>query len=422
MKRHLNFAIFFLLLFMFSWVFIFLPESDAQEVKNSCIECHSKLGGELKAPVTSWEKGIHSQVEVSCQDCHGGNPKSMSDSMSKEAGFKGKIKPKDVPSLCGACHSDIKRMRQYNIRTDQLAEYKTSQHGKLLFEKGDENVATCVSCHNSHEVRKKDDPLSSVYYANIPETCAQCHADENLMKNYDIPFDQYKEYKKSYHGQILLGKISGKNPALAPNCATCHGIHGAVPPGVTEVANVCGNCHTTIVKYFRQSPHFKSVKKMGIPRCVSCHGDHDVEMPGLDAYSGSEPGKCGSCHGTVSPQYKLATKIKSLIENTTDKFDRVSREVETIEHSGRNIEDINQDLLEAETKLIEIGPVTHSLNFEMIKKLSDKALEKIGAVKKKIEAIHNELKRRKNAFIIVSLIIFAIVALLLVKRRTLSKN
>ena len=43
--------------------------------------------------------------------------------MSKAAGFRGKIERKDVPALCGRCHSDAAYMRQYNpsLRTDQFA-------------------------------------------------------------------------------------------------------------------------------------------------------------------------------------------------------------------------------------------------------------------------------------------------------------
>ena len=57
----------------------------------------------------------------------------------------GKPKGWAVAQMCGSCHSDIERMRVINPRlpTDQLAQYRTSEHGKRA-QKGNERVATCV--------------------------------------------------------------------------------------------------------------------------------------------------------------------------------------------------------------------------------------------------------------------------------------
>jgi cytochrome c553 len=58
----------------------------------------------------------------------------------------------------GPPHSNPIMMRPYNLRTDQLALYKTSQHGRLLYQKGDRNTATCVSCHGTHDIKSVNDP------------------------------------------------------------------------------------------------------------------------------------------------------------------------------------------------------------------------------------------------------------------------
>ncbi len=76
------------------------------------------------------------------------------DAMSKAAGFRGKIQRNQIPELCGHCHSDGAFMRKYNpsLRTDQLAQYKTSVHGKRLLQ-GDTKVAVCIDCHGVHDLR-----------------------------------------------------------------------------------------------------------------------------------------------------------------------------------------------------------------------------------------------------------------------------
>ena len=90
-------------------------------------------------------------------------------------------------------------MRHYqpSPRTDQLAEYWTSGHGKALKATGDPKVATCISCHGKphgsaedtgpHGIRAVDDLESPVYHTRVAKTCAKCHADAKVMAGYHIP-------------------------------------------------------------------------------------------------------------------------------------------------------------------------------------------------------------------------------------------
>ena len=80
-----------------------------------------------------WQKGVR------CQDCHGGDP-TVQEIKAHQANddFRAIKSPADIPDFCGRCHSNIEYMRHFNPspRTDQLAEYWTSGHGKQL-KKGD---------------------------------------------------------------------------------------------------------------------------------------------------------------------------------------------------------------------------------------------------------------------------------------------
>ncbi|MFH0813905.1 MAG: cytochrome c3 family protein [Pseudomonadota bacterium] len=402
----------------------FPAKGIAQERENSCITCHKDLGDESRAQVEQWEKSIHREAGIGCADCHGGDPGSMDmdAAKSEKAGFIGKPDARGVPALCAECHSDIARMRQYNIRTDQYAEYKTSIHGRMLLEKGDTKVATCVSCHGNHEIRKKDDPLSSVYHTRVPETCGKCHSDPERMKPYNIPTDQVEEYKASYHGQILYAEIKGKNPALVPNCADCHGIHGATPPGVREVANVCGNCHFNNAQYFRESPHYQAVQDAGIPRCVDCHGNHNISYPTLEKFTGDKEGHCGYCHEPSSPAYALALEIKQLLEDSSGAIERAKKKSGEVEFSGINLEFINAEIETAQDKLIEVLPVTHSLKMDKIKRLMKEAGEHTDRVIAEVGKIQEDLKRRKRALMVVIGVDFMIVGLLYAKKRSFSKR
>ena len=73
--------------------------SLAAAAKDSCIQCHANLEGDVQAPVLKFPKDIQSQAGLSCADCHGGD-RSTDDydaSMSRAKGFVGKIGRAAVP-------------------------------------------------------------------------------------------------------------------------------------------------------------------------------------------------------------------------------------------------------------------------------------------------------------------------------------
>ena len=135
-------------------------------------------------------------------------------------------------------------------RVDQLAQYQTSIHGKRLAA-GDDAVATCVDCHSVHDIREVKDPLSPVHPLRLPETCARCHADAAHMAKYKIETNQFAEYRTSVHWEA----VSKRGDLSAPTCASCHGNHGATPPQVSSVADVCGTCHVLFEELYNKSPH-----------------------------------------------------------------------------------------------------------------------------------------------------------------------
>ncbi|MEM7828488.1 MAG: cytochrome c3 family protein [Candidatus Aenigmatarchaeota archaeon] len=388
-------------------VFLFLffaPSLSFGEEKNGCIVCHSELSDNLVIPVQQWKESVHSRAGVECQDCHGGNPRSMdmAESMNRAKGFKGRPSAIEIPQLCGGCHSDVRKMRQYNLRTDQLAEYKTSIHGKRLFEKKDPNVATCISCHGTHDIKKKDDPRSRVYKTNVPEMCGSCHSNKEKMKGYKIPTNQLDEYMESHHAKVLYGKIPGKNPMLAPNCADCHGIHGATPPGVDEVVNVCGNCHSVTQGYFKEGPHFAAMKRVGVPKCINCHGNHKIEFPSISMFSNGDKGICKNCHEEKSLQIERSKEIYTLLVNLENQIKEAEKGLKEAEASGKYLEDLYLKLREAKDKLIEAGPVSHSLNVAKIKLLAEEATDITKKINSDVNEIRKELSMRKNTWLVIA--------------------
>ncbi len=391
-----------------------LPSPSAGREKiDHCFSCHNRLGGRLGAPAKEHFRSVHREAGVTCVTCHGGNP-SLPDEegMDPRNGFRGKPAHQEIPRFCARCHSDIAMMRQYNLRTDQLAEYNTSRHGRLLVEKNDTKVAVCTSCHGKHEIRRMSDPDSTVYHTNVPRTCGTCHADPEYMKPYGIPTDQLANFEKGIHGRTLAGKVRGENPTLAPNCATCHGVHGAAPPGVGEVANVCGTCHAIVAGYFRESAHFAAAREIGEPKCITCHGNHSNRKPTIEVFSGTESGECGSCHEKGSEALTFGENVRDLLGSLEEGIAESGKELAEATAAGRNVDNLKAAYENAHNKLIEAEPVFHTFSLDRILPLVHASDSFLREARQEIENFREE-KRQRRSVAIYSVTMLLLIAVLL---------
>jgi len=302
-----------------AWFLVLADASPAADKVNSCIECHQSMAGRRLAElVKAYADDIHAAKGFGCQDCHGGDPTrgaaegdpDLAHNPAK--GFVGTPSPAQIPEFCARCHSDVEFMKKYNpkLRVDQLLEYRSSRHGKSLAS-GDTKVATCVSCHGVHGILAVSDTRSPVYKTNVANTCARCHANATYMRPYGIPTDQLELYKSSVHGQRLLEK----DDLAAPTCNNCHGNHGATPPGLTSIANACGECHANNRDFFNESPHKAAFADMGLGECTACHRHHDIAKPN-DAMLGTGQGSlCTTCHSDGDPGFAAAAEMTKTIDS-----------------------------------------------------------------------------------------------------------
>ena len=382
--------------------------------ENTCISCHQGLGGRSEQITADWTESVHAQRGVGCVSCHGGDPTKADaeEAMSPEAGWLGPLPKDQIPGLCGSCHSQVDLMRPFNLPTDQLDQYWQSWHGQALLE-GDPNVATCFDCHDGHRVLKTSDPASQVYPTNESAMCARCHADEALMASYGIPTDQYALYQQSVHGEALLQK----QDLRAPTCSTCHGAHGAAPPGFQDVANVCGNCHSATEDYYLQGAHRTGMVGEAAPRCITCHGRHEVMPATRDLFVGTEERHCGSCH---LPGSAIAGEVEAMHQALVE-ADTAYEEAEATITSAvdkRLIMAEQEEVLQkAHTPLIESRALQHNVNLEEIRAKADESIELSDQAQASAEEALAQLDTRRLGMIIaLAVILVTIVALVLIKR------
>ena len=207
-------------------------------------------------------------------------------------GYIGKPTPTQVIEVCGRCHSDARFMRQYNpsLRSTRLRSItlrftaggsKNSKTRRL-------QPALVVTSLDKAAQRCALVRLSAARCGYLWVMSRQCRN----MAPYKIPTDQLAKYKKSIHWKMM----TSKGDLSAPTCNDCHGNHGAAPPGISWVGNVCGQCHPINAELFNKSRHGQLFVQMGIPGCATCHSNHEI-LETSDAMLGvGDKAICGNCH------------------------------------------------------------------------------------------------------------------------------
>lgn len=403
--------------------FIGVPRGD--RISEVCAHCHADVstmksfGSSLRTDEYQLLRGsVHGKYATEgkqriaqCTTCHGAHgivsPKDPSSS----------VYPTRVVAKCASCHSNAAYMQAYNpaLPVDQLEKYRTSVHGEKNAH-GDAKVAECASCHGSHDIRPAKDAKSSVYSVNIPQTCATCHADAAYMKPYGIPTDQYEKYAKSVHGIALLEK----HDTGAPACNSCHGNHGATPPGVQSISKVCGTCHALNAELFASSSHKKVFDERKIPECESCHSNHLVEHATRSLLGVATGATCARCH---TPQdnshgYTVAKEMRSLMDSLSEVDSSAGSVLSQAEQKGMEVSEATFKLRDARQALMESRTVVHSFDFGKFKTVVDKGLSTATASREEGDrAIHEYYVRRIGLGIATLFMTFLAVSLFLVIRR-----
>ncbi len=189
--------------------------------KVDCGACHEESEKIYKTSVHRLK------AEISCKECHGyhyvtplANPKS--------ATYR-----TNLIQTCGTCHEK------------EGKEFAESVHGVGL-SRGRPNHPTCTTCHGTHGIKPRTDPESAVHERKIAiTTCPQCHAAEQITREYRFTTKPVKSYYDSFHGLSYRG-----GDTFSANCASCHGVHDIRPSSDPKsmihkdnLQQTCGACH-----------------------------------------------------------------------------------------------------------------------------------------------------------------------------------
>ena len=390
-----------------------------QPLSESCVSCHLELGDErLVKPAKQLGEDIHAAKGFGCASCHGGDARATGmEAMDPAKGYIGKPERRDIPQLCGRCHADPRFMKRYNpsLRVDQVAEYQTSVHGRRLKELGDPKVATCASCHPAHAIKPPSDPKSSVHPLRVADTCGRCHADSKYMEPYGIPTNQVQRYKTSIHWKTM----TEKGDLSAPICNDCHGNHGAAPPGVSWVGNVCGQCHTVMAELFSKSIHAKVFIQMGAPGCATCHDNHGIQAASDELLGLGRTSVCVACHTAEDKGGKAAVDMRGLLDSLRTEAGRTRAILLQAERAGMEVSQAQFELNGGKDALVKAQAAIHAFTVEAVKKEAEPGFAvSAKAYARGVRALE-ELRFRRKGLAVSVLIILAVIGGLVLKIRQL---
>jgi len=145
-------------------------DASAEAEPNTCVECHgdSKFlvqNKKLFDYFQEWKDSVHSG-DITCDDCHGGDPSVADKKKSHFPGVAATDKAsgvyfKNVVNTCGGCHEEV------------LNGFKKSEHfEQVAAEKQEDQGPTCVTCHGSIRVEVLN-------VNSVADSCVRCHNEES---------------------------------------------------------------------------------------------------------------------------------------------------------------------------------------------------------------------------------------------------
>jgi tetratricopeptide (TPR) repeat protein/ssDNA-binding Zn-finger/Zn-ribbon topoisomerase 1 len=259
-----------------------------------CAECHSTNLRRNYDPVSGDYKTTYSEINVSCESCHG--PGSLHASWArKEAGWHALDATKGL-----AVSLDERRDVSWTL------DPATGNSGRSAPRRTTHEIETCAHCHSRRGPIWGDVPLG----APIGDGYRVALLDDNLY----FPDGQIRDEVYEY-GSFLQSRMFH----AGVTCSDCHEPHSLElrAPG----NGVCAQCHAR--EKYDVAAHRRHEPQSAGAQCVSCHmptrtymvvdprRDHSIRIPRPDlSVSLGTPNACNGCHADKSPQW-ATDQVKS---------------------------------------------------------------------------------------------------------------
>jgi predicted CXXCH cytochrome family protein len=219
------------------------------------------------------------------------------------------------------------------------------------------------------------------------------------------------------HAAALLKR----GDASAPTCSSCHGSHGATPPGVTAIANVCAQCHVREADLFRASPKKAIFDAIGQAECLVCHSNHRIESP-ADRWIGLQEGTvCAQCHSETLGGAQDIRDMRQQLDRLSAAVSSADAMLTRAERAGMLVDNGRMALREAREYQVQARVLLHSFAAEPQVEMAGKGVTSARRAQEAGDAAMRELQVRRRGLAVATLVILAFLVTLGVKIRRLSQ-
>jgi len=271
-----------------------------------CVDCHEESlhGTDIEEDLS---KSMHDGFE--CLDCHSDKDTDPHREDSEfVVGCEG----------CRDCHDDASE------------EYQA--HGRAVIGECSD-MPKCSDCHGDHDVLSSGMKASKTHPSNVSNTCAKCHENLDMVKQYDIMSDHPATvYESSVHGQATEGGVLD-----AATCNDCHGVGGSghmilhaadVESAISHfnIPETCGKCHPEETQAYLEGIHGKLAARGrgGSPVCTDCHGEHGIIAPSDPDSPVSKhrvaAATCEPCHESAVVNERLGVSARGEVHTYVDSY------------------------------------------------------------------------------------------------------
>jgi predicted CXXCH cytochrome family protein len=362
----------------------------------------------VDAATAAFRDDVHAAAGLTCASCHKGGA-------AGQARYDAQPRLSIAP-MCATCHSDAAYMRRFapQVRIDQYSQYLTSTHGKRMAA-GEGRVATCIDCHGAHGVFRVRDSRSPVAPANVATTCGRCHGDPARMK----PFGRVDNPPADWAGSVHAAALLKRGDTSAPTCSSCHGSHGATPPGVTDVVNVCAQCHVREAQLFRASPKKDIFDAIGEAECLACHSNHRIESPS-DMLIGFQKGAvCAECHDDTGESGATIRTMRSDLDRLSAGLASADAVLTRAERAGMLIDEGRAALRDAREHQVQSRVLVHAFAAQPLGEAAAQGIMSASRAQADGDAAMRELQVRRRGLAVATLVILGFLLTLWLKIRRL---
>jgi predicted CXXCH cytochrome family protein len=225
----------------------------------------------------------------------------------------------------------------------------------------------------------------------------------------------YDDWSNSVHAGALLQR----GDTSAPTCSTCHGSHGATPPGIDSVANICSTCHVREAELYQSSKKRVAFEAAEQPACLTCHSNHKIVHPDDSWIDLKEPALCATCHSEDMAGAALIRTVRSGFDTLTAKYDAAKALLERAEEAGMLVDDGRAALRDATEHRVRLRVAVHAFAEAPFKESLDLGVAAADKAQHAADAAMSELSFRRRGLAIATLVILGFLLTLGLKIRRL---